>query len=132
MKKKLIALSGVIGGLAPLAVFAQNSPVGDTCARALNSGTIETVICRIGSILNTIIPFLIVLGVLYFVWGVVQYVIASDEEAKKAGRNRMVFGIIGLVVIVGVWGLVGIVTRTFDLNRTTPINVPCVVGTPGC
>jgi len=48
---------------------------------------------------------LLALGVVYFVWGVVTYVIASDEEAKKTGRDRIIYGIIGLAVIIGVWVL---------------------------
>ncbi len=131
MKNRLIVLGSVLLASAPLVAFAQTA-AARTCNATLNSGTIETVICRIGSILNLIIPFLIVLGVLYFVWGVVQYVIAGDEEAKTAGRDKMIYGIIGLVVIVGLWGLVGIVSRTFGLGGQQQVNVPCIVGTPGC
>ena len=59
-----------------------------------------------------------------FVIGVIQYVIASDEEAKTTGRNRMIYGIIGLVVIVALWGLVRIVTNTFDLNTNQGVTLP--------
>ena len=131
MKNKLIVLSGFVLGLTPVIAFAQN--VAATCARFEGRGTVETVICRMGAILNTIIPFLIVLGVLYFVWGVVSYVIGSDEESKKKGRDKIIYGIIGLAVIVGVWGLVGILNRTFNPDSSNvPIGIPCVVGTPGC
>ncbi len=124
-----MVLAGVLLA-SPLVVFAQTAATR-TCDATVNSGTIETVICRIGSILNLIIPFLVVLGVLYFVWGVVQYVIAGDEEAKTAGRDKMIYGIIGLVVIVGLWGLVGIVSRTFNLQGQQQISIPCPIGTPG-
>src|SRR3989344_2886377 len=103
MKKKLIVLSGFGLSLAPVVAFAQTA-VAQTCGQFANRGTLETVICRAGSIMNTIIPFLIVLGVLYFVWGVISYVIAGDEEKKKAGRDKIIYGIIGLAVIIGVWG----------------------------
>ncbi|MEI6580632.1 MAG: pilin [bacterium] len=128
MKKQLIVLSSLGLVLAPLFVFAQNfAQCGST------QMGIGAVLCKIASILNTIIPIIVVLGVVYFVWGVVQYVISSDEEAKKTGRMRMLYGIIGLVVIVGMWGLVRIVTNTFDLNNTQQgLNPPCVTGTPGC
>lgn len=36
----------------------------------------------------------------------------------------MIYGIIGLVVIVAMWGLVGIVTKTFGLNGTTNVTIP--------
>ncbi len=131
MKKKLIVLSGFVMAASPLVAFAQ-TPVASTCAANANTGTIETIICRLGSILNTIIPFLIVLAVIYFVWGVITYMFSGDDEAKKKGREMIIYGIIGLAVIIGLWGLVGILTRTFGLNGAQEINVPCIVGTPGC
>lgn len=128
MKKKLIVLSSFGLTLAPLFAFAQ---ANNNCSAAV-TGTLEAVICRVGNILNTIIPILVVLGVVYFVWGVVQYVISDDEEAKKAGRDRMIFGIIGLAVIIAMWGLVGILTKTFNLQGSSSVPIPCVPGTPGC
>ena len=130
MKKKLITLSSIGLVFAPLLAFAQG-----TVTQCGQIGGIQAIICKIGQILNTLIPIIIVLGVVYFVWGVVQYVIASDEEAKKTGRNRMIYGIIGLVVIVSMWGLVGIVRQTFGLDSAVvPPNIttPCVPGTLGC
>lgn len=121
MKKRLFVLLGLGLMLTPFLTFAQNN----SCLSPQQG--IETVICKIGSILNTLIPVLVVAGVVFFIIGVVQYVIASDEEAKKKGRNRMIFGIIGLVVIVGMWGLVRIVTNTFSLdNSTQNIKLPTV------
>lgn len=115
MKKKLFALGGLLLGLTPLAAFAQVTGKFNGC-RGVATGTLDGIICKIGDLLNLVVPVLIALGIVYFVWGVITYVIGSDEEAKQAGRNRMIFGIIGLVVIVGVWGLVRIVTDTFDIN----------------
>src|SRR3989338_7648366 len=56
------------------------------------------IICQIQLILNKIIPVLITLGVVYFVWGVVHYLIAGGDEAKKKGRDQIIYGIIGLAV----------------------------------
>ncbi|MFA5936898.1 MAG: pilin [Candidatus Paceibacterota bacterium] len=126
MKKKLIVLSSLVLGV-PLFAFAQTGG----CPPDVYG--IRAVICTIGGILNTLIPIIIVLGVVYFVWGIVQYVISSDEEAKKTGRMRMIYGIIGLVVIVGMWGLVRIVTDTFGIeDQSGNLHLPCVPGTPGC
>ena len=95
---------------------------------------IGDIICKFGSILNSLIPVLIALGVLYFVWGVVNYVIGDDEEAKKKGRDRIIYGIIGLAVIIGLWGLVNLVVRTFNLDQSisfvNPISQLVVTGQP--
>ncbi|MEI8270303.1 MAG: pilin [bacterium] len=129
MKKNLIVLSG-LGFLLPVLTLAA---AGNTAGGASCLGTqvgIQAIICKIGEILNTIIPILIVLGVVYFVWGVISYMIGADEEQKKKGRDKIIYGIIGLVVIVGMWGLVNVVTDTFGLdNNNVNIKTPCVPGT---
>lgn len=76
----------------------------------------QAVITTIQNILNLIVPVLVSFGILVFVWGVVQYVIADDEEAKKNGKNRIIYGILAFVVITGLWGLVSVVAKTFGLN----------------
>lgn len=120
MKNKLIALFGLVLGFAPLVSFAQNA----TGCGDVEPGTLQAVICTVGNILDTVIPILIVLGIVFFVWGVIMYVISKDEEAKKRGKDKMIYGIIGLVVIVAMWGLVGIVTKTFGLSGTTNVTIP--------
>ncbi|HPS21298.1 MAG TPA: pilin [Candidatus Paceibacterota bacterium] len=124
MKKKLITLFSFVLGFAPLALFAQQQVGNASGCAGVESGTLQSVICTVGNVLDTLIPILIVLGIVYFVWGVVQYVIGDDEEAKKKGKNRMIYGIIGLVVIVAMWGLVGIITKTFGLSGTTNVTIP--------
>jgi len=111
MKKKLIVLLGALS-LTPIVSFAQTTPAAGCNAIS----TFQDMLCKIAEILNFVIPVLVVLGVVYFVWGVVSYVIASDEEAKKKGRDRMIYGIIGFAVIVGVWGLVKILGTTFGIE----------------
>lgn len=82
-------------------------------------GGIQSVICKVNQIVGSIVPVLIALGVVYFVWGVVQYVIGTEEETKKGGKGKMIYGIIGLAVIISVWGLVNIVKNTFVGSQTS-------------
>lgn len=78
------------------------------------------ILCKISELLNSVLPVLVALGVVYFVWGVVRYVIGDSEEAKKKGRDNIIFGVIGLAVIVGLWGLVYIVVDTFNIDNVAP------------
>jgi hypothetical protein len=110
----------------PVLSFAQISITASTTVCNATVNNLVDILCRIGNLLNKIIPVLLVLGILYFIWGVVQYVIADDEEAKSTGRNRMVWGIIGLVVIVGVWALVRYIANYFGLSNAIDIQVPTV------
>jgi len=130
MKKISIIFLGLFLILFPLVSLGQaNNP--QNCAMA-QPGTIEAFICTIGRILNTLIPILVTAGVVVFIWGIVQYIIGSDEDSKKKGRNKIIWGLVGLVVIVAMWGLVAMVTRSFNLQNPVNVHVPCVPGTPGC
>jgi hypothetical protein len=125
MKKKLAILSGSVLGFAPFVALAQVTavrPGKDVCIL----GTLGGWICKIGELVNAVVPLLIALAVVYFIWGVITYVIASDEEAKEAGRNRIIFGIIGLTVIVAMWGIVGVLKRTFVIDNTETIELPTI------
>ena len=126
MKKKLMVLSGFFLSLTPVVVLAQTTG-GRTCAINPNQiTTIQNLLCKLSEIFGAVIPVLIGLGVILFVWGVVMYVLASEEEAKKAGRDRMIYGIIGLAVIIGLWGLVRILTNTFGVDNAGDITFPTI------
>ncbi|MBP9839784.1 MAG: hypothetical protein KBC44_02275 [Candidatus Pacebacteria bacterium] len=135
MKSKLVKLSKVAIGFGstmalPLVALAQIGATGNNtnvqCQAGAGVSTIQTFICKLNDILSALIPFLIALGIVYFVWGVISYVVGNDEEAKKKGRDRMIYGIIGLVVIVAVWGIVRWVTNTFNVNNNTTITLPTI------
>ncbi|MBI3888811.1 hypothetical protein HY311_03400 [Candidatus Nomurabacteria bacterium] len=83
---------------------------------------ILSVLCKINEIFGAVIPVLVALGVVYLVWGIVQYMIGDSEEAKKKGKDGIIYGIIGLTVIISVWGLVFILVNTFNLDDNNYIN----------
>jgi predicted membrane channel-forming protein YqfA (hemolysin III family) len=108
MRKISLAISTFLATFAPLAAFAQNQ------------GLQNILVNNIQPLLNAIIPILITIGVVYFIWGIVQYVIADDEKAKDAGKNRMMWGLIGLFVIVTFWGLIQVIGNTLDVQDVDP------------
>ena len=112
-------LSGLFLGLAPLMASAATASCSDADLGGLGDGTVgfRSIICEIGKMFSTLIPIIITLGVVFFIWGVVQYVISADEEAKKKGRDKMIYGLIGLVIFVGLWGIIGLIQNTFGLSE---------------
>ena len=56
---------------------------------------------------------MVALATLVFLWGIIQYVIAQGDEKKlQESRQYMIYGIIGLAVMISVWGIVNIVIIT--------------------
>ncbi len=94
-----------------------------------------TIIDKLQSILNRIVPFLIAVMVVLFVWGVVQYSTAADEEKQEKARKFIISSLIGLFIVVSFWGLIKLLDKTLglDANDTTELVFPCVeAGTVIC
>jgi len=71
------------------------------------------------SVVNGIlVPALIAIAFITFLWGVYKYFIlgAAEEKSRTEGKQFVLWGIIGFVVILSVWALVSIVTSTFNLT----------------
>ncbi len=93
-----------------------------TCPKPQNIGELfEFAICLMS---YNVIPFLISLGLIMFLVGMVKFISAGDnEEKREGGRGLMIFGIIALFVMISVWGLVRILHNTFfdsDQRFETP------------
>ena len=66
------------------------------------------------NILNMLVPIIVGLAFVVFLWGIVKFVGAGgDTEKIREGKNVIVYGIVGLFVMVSVWGLVNVLVYTF-------------------
>ena len=103
MKKKLIVLSSFALGFAPLVALAQRAtgtnPV--SCGAGGFADTIPGLLCRIGDILNSVIPVLIALGVVYFVWGVIHSALEGELHPEII-FEYLLFASLGLSLVLGV------------------------------
>lgn len=62
-----------------------------------------------------IFPLMIGLGLIMFLWGVFKFVRdAGDESARTDGKKFMVWGLVGLFVMLCVWAFVEILATTFS------------------
>lgn len=68
-------------------------------------------------ILNPIITLGFVIATIVFFYGIVQFIWSAEDDAKrKQGKDAMVWGIIGLVVMFSVYGIIHFVLATFGLQ----------------
>ncbi|MBI4118299.1 MAG: hypothetical protein HY455_02070 [Parcubacteria group bacterium] len=71
-------------------------------------------------ILGLLIPLIVTIALIAFLWGVFRYVIAKGPEDKKEAINVIAWGLIGLFVMVSVWGLVSVLSNTFGVRGGFP------------
>ena len=86
--------------------------------------TITELFDQVKTLLDAFIPVLMMIAVAIFLYGVVRYIFsAGDEEARKTSKNYIIYGLIGLFVMVAFWGIIELVRSTFSLGET-PIAPP--------
>lgn len=67
-------------------------------------------------IIQPIIILLLVAGVAYFVWQIALYIFnANNPEKRKMMTQHIIWGVLGIVIMVGVLGIIRIVTSTFGV-----------------
>lgn len=91
-------------------------------ASAQQTSGFRNLLVQAHGILDQLIPLVIGLAVLVFLWGVLQYVVSKGADDKAMARSTMLYGILGLFVMVSVWGLVGLLSQTIFGNRA--VNQP--------
>ena len=70
-----------------------------------------------------VLPLLFSLALLYFMYGIFKFIKSSgagDEKGRDEGKKAMVAGVIGLAVMVSVWGLVAMVAGTIGGGLILP------------
>ncbi len=71
-------------------------------------------------VINPVIEFAFIIALVVFLWGVMQYIRgANNQEDRKKGREHMLWGVVGFVIMFGVFGIITILTRTFGIQGAT-------------
>jgi hypothetical protein len=111
---KVLALSILI---IPSVIQAQSG-----LATSEQGGDLGTILNDILNIANNIlIPFILGIGFLVFVWGMFKFFIygGADDEAKSSGKSLMVYATLGFVLIIVFWGVVNLIASSTGLDRDT-------------
>ncbi|MBA4320717.1 MAG: hypothetical protein C0412_20170 [Flavobacterium sp.] len=115
MMKRILASVAI--GTFPLLAFAQ--AIGVQKGYYSGSYGLRGIIIWAHDVLGLLLPLIVAMAVVWFVWSVFQYTMAGGDEAKVTKeKTQIIWGIVGIFIMVSVWGLVGILRGTFDLNNT--------------
>ena len=72
----------------------------------------------IDEIIDPLIIVIFGIATLYFLWGVAEFIgKASDEKGREEGKQKIIWGLVGLAIMVSVYGIVGMISDFFlDVN----------------
>lgn len=84
--------------------------------------TFESITSNIVKLTGYISIFIIALALAAFLYGLVSYIINSNsDEKRKESISYIVYGLIGLFVMVSFWGLVYVISNTFGFDTGIPV-----------
>jgi heme/copper-type cytochrome/quinol oxidase subunit 2 len=95
----------------PLATFAQATTGGGPTA-------LQKLVFKINAvIINPLIATLFIVAFVIFLFGVVEFLRkATDKDGREVGKRHMLWGIIGFVIMLGVYGIINFLVNTFNLK----------------
>ena len=76
--------------------------------------TVADIIGRASSVVNLVIPLLASLAFAASLYGIVRFIAsAGNEEKRSEAKKYVLYGLIGMFVIVAFWGILTVVANTF-------------------
>lgn len=71
----------------------------------------------IDAIVNPLIAIFFAAAVVVFFWGLIQFLYhqGADSEKREDGKRGMIWGLIGMFIMLSAYGLLRIFTNTFGI-----------------
>ena len=104
-KNKLLQILLIVILLVPVIAFA-----------ALDG--LRGLITSFGSLLGSVVPVLFGLSLVYFFWGVAQFILhdAGNDKTRDDGKKKIMWGIIALFVFVSIYGIIKFVGDSIGID----------------
>ncbi|HUO50259.1 MAG TPA: hypothetical protein VMU25_01685 [Candidatus Paceibacterota bacterium] len=68
-------------------------------------------------IINPALLILAAAGFMFFVWGLVEFLISLIQGGQTGdGKRHMIYGVLGMVIMFSTYGIISLLNNTFGLN----------------
>ena len=78
---------------------------------------LEVAINNVAEIVNVAVTIIVTLIIIFFFWGLLKYI---QDPGSEDWKKRLVWSVLALFVMVGIWGIVQIVGDTFGVETGGP------------
>ena len=81
---------------------------------AVDSAMVDNIVQPIFKhVIQPVLTLLIVIAIFVFVYGVVEMIAkGGDADAREKGRNHIMYGVFGAVIMISAWGIIYLVANT--------------------
>lgn len=75
-------------------------------------------------VIDPAVKVVFTLGLFFFLWGLVQFLWnLKDGHVDENGKNHMVYGMVGMLIMVSVYGIIALIMNTFGIDPGTATDV---------
>lgn len=118
MKKFLVAL--VVTLLPGVALAGADA----TTQLQTTTGGFITIVDNLTDVANALIPFFLAIAVVVFIYGVIKFILATGADDKAAARGYIIWGIIGIAVIVSLFGIIQLLQNLVGVDAGADAAIP--------
>ena len=102
--KKIEKILLAVSLFAPVTSFAALQGISDLLVSARD-------------IINEAIPVIIGLALIFFFWGLIQFIrSAGQEKGVEEGKRRMLWGIVALFVMLAIFGILNVISDAVGIK----------------
>ena len=71
------------------------------------------------AIINPLLALFFAAGLLLFIWGIIEFLsgLNSESEKKEDGKRHMLWGVVGMFIMVAATAIINLILNTFSLPR---------------
>ena len=71
------------------------------------------------AIVNPLILLLFGIALLVFIWGLFRFITSAEsDEGREIGKKNILWGLIGMVIMISVFGIIRLIMGTFGIPAT--------------
>ncbi|MFC1756893.1 hypothetical protein ACFLZC_01915 [Patescibacteria group bacterium] len=105
--KKVYKLIPIVTMAMPMMVLA-----------AATASKVTDIVEGAKNVVDAIIPLFMAIAVAVFLWGIIKYITSGgDAEKEKAARGYIIYGLIGMFVLVSFWGIIAFLSNAFGVDE---------------
>lgn len=84
--------------------------------------SVDTFIAKVNEvIINPLILLMFALALVFFFYGIVEFLANPESDEKKTkGKSHMIWGIVGITIMMGVWFIMHLVMNTLNIEGINP------------
>ena len=100
-----------------------NNNIGNSGSGVVNQltnivGNSQSLVGQANNVLNMVIGVLIAIAIIVFIVNVIRFVLNANDEAKRSDAKKyLLWSVIGIAVIIGIFGIATLLLNTFGISN---------------